>query len=87
MKAKPHTMKEIRARSEKGRRMARVRWQRDQERRRLLAAMDPLKAVAMGRKLIKRVIVITADQRAVEICRWADTSARQWAAMKRHAGV
>jgi hypothetical protein len=85
--AKPLTTKQLGARSAEARRRVNIRWQRDRERRLALAALDPLKSVSMGRKLLKRIIVIDADQRAVEICRWADTSSRQWAVLKRRAGV
>jgi hypothetical protein len=37
----------------------------------------------MGRVLVQRVIVIQQDQTAVELCRWSDTTAREWTRMKK----
>lgn len=67
--------------------MARARWDKDRAERRRLAAMEPIAQIARGRVLIQRVIVIQRDQSAVELCRWSDTSAREWARMKRSAGL
>lgn len=87
MHGETYSMRQIRLKRERGRRMAQARWKADRERRETLAAMEPLRACEMGRKLMQRVVVIGADQRAVEICRWSDTSAREWAALKRRAGL
>ena len=70
--------------SDRGRRMALARWAKDRERRRALAAMDALRQIAAGRVLIQRVIVIEGGD-VRELCRWSDTSAREWVAMKRAA--
>lgn len=87
MHGETYLMQQIRQMRERGRRMARARWKADRERRRALAALEPLRACQMGRRLIQRVVVITADQQAVEICRWSDTSCREWARLKREAGL
>ena len=73
----------VEAARERGRRMARVRWDREREQRARWAAAEPLAQVAMGRVLVQRVIVIQQDQTAVELCRWSDTTAREWTRMKK----
>ena len=76
-----------RAASERGRRMAAARWKRDRERRQHLAETEPLAQCMAGRVLLQRVIVIQRDQTAVELCRWSDTSQREWARLKRSADL
>ena len=80
-------MQQIRRKRERGRRMANARWKQERERQRALSEAEPLTQVQLGRVLIQRVIVIQRDQTAVELCRWSDTSQRQWAQMKRAANL
>jgi hypothetical protein len=82
-----YSNQQILRKRERGRRMANARWAADRRRRDELARTEPLVQVQSGRRLIMRIVVITADQRAVELCRWSDTSARAWASLKRSAGI
>jgi len=85
MHGEPYLMQQIRRKRERGQRMARARWEKEDRARAALAAADPLTLVRHGRVLIQRVVVIHRDQTVQELCRWSDTSAREWARMKREA--
>lgn len=67
--------------------MADARWKKDKEERKAKARMDPLIQCMAGRVLLKRVIVIDRGQEAKELCKWSDTSQREWARMKRSVGL
>lgn len=93
MHGESYSMQKIRQKRERGQRMARARWagvrarqQAEQE----AIERDPLRAaqaLAVVRTIRQRVIVIGADQMARELVRWSTTTARQWARMKRAAGL
>lgn len=87
MHADSWTNQQIARKRERGRRMAKARWAADRERRKALAeaeARDPLRVPG---RIIQRVIVISADQTAVEIIRREATSRREWNRMKQQAGL
>lgn len=93
MHGESYSMQQIRRKRERGQRMARARWKGVKARRDAVQAaiqQDPLRAALMMapvRKIRQRVIVIGSDQVARELVRWTDTTGRQWAAMKRAAGL
>lgn len=87
MRCKSYTLRKIREASERGRKMARIRWAADKKRRAAWAAdaaIDPLRVVG---RILERVVVIRNESEVVEIVRWDWTSAREWARKKRAAGL
>lgn len=87
MHGETYISQQITRKRERGRRMAAARWKRDRERHQHLAETEPLAQCMAGRVLLQRVIVIQRDQTAIELCRWSDTSQREWARLKRSAGL
>jgi len=61
-----YVTRKIRARSERGKRLANIRWQRDRERRMALAAIDPVRF-----NVVKRIVVIDRETTAREIVFYA----------------
>ena len=59
-----YVTREIKAASRRGRRMAKIRWDRDRERRAVIAAMEPMKFPG---RIIKRIVVIEREVAAREI--------------------
>jgi hypothetical protein len=93
MHGETYAMQQIQRKSARGKRMAKSRWAGVKKRQRAEEALimsDPLRAAmafATVRTIRQRVIVIGADQVARELVRWSTTTARQWARMKRAAGL
>lgn len=57
--------RKIRAKRERGRRLANIRWAKDRAMRKRLAELDPIKFTG---QLVKRIIVIDHECIAREIC-------------------
>ena len=77
----------IAAKRERGRRMAQARWKRDRERRARLVAQSELDPLSVPGRILQRVIVITDGVTATEIIRRTNTSAREWARLKRSVNL
>jgi hypothetical protein len=93
MHGETYAMQQIQRKRARGKRMADSRWAAVRRRQQAVEEMimrDPLRAaqaLAVVRTIRQRVIVIGADQVARELVRWSTTTARQWARMKRAAGL
>jgi len=77
----------IQAARAKGRRMAKARWKKDQALRAALTAeaeKDPLRATG---RIVRRVVIIDDESTVREIVRRDYHSARDWARMKKKAGL
>lgn len=61
------TRKAIQRASERGRRMAQQRWKLDRERRDALSAMDTTDPLRAPGQIVRRIIIIEADQIAHEL--------------------
>ena len=61
------TRKAIQRASERGRRMANQRWKLDRERRDALAALDTTDPLRAPGQIVRRLIIIDADQVAHEL--------------------
>jgi len=62
-----HTRKAIQRASERGRLMANQRWKLDRERRAALAALDTTDPLRAPGQIVRRIIIIEADQVAHEL--------------------
>jgi len=93
MHGESYSMQKIRQKRERGQRMARARWAGVRARQQVeeeTIQRDPLQAAQLfgpSRTIVQRVVVIGRDQEARELVRWSTTTARQWARMKRAAGL
>lgn len=77
----------IRAASERGKRMAKARWEQDRAFRSALAAealKDPTRSTG---KIIRRVVIIDNETTAREIVRRDYHTERDWRRIKRSAGI
>ena len=81
------TMQQIRRARERGRRMANARWQQDRDRRDKLADAAEIDPLRVPGRILQRVVVISGESAVVEIIRRDTTSQREWARMKRRAGL
>lgn len=82
-----NTSRFIQAARLRGQKMANARWARDRERRDALARVEAIDPLRVPGRIVQRVIVIRADQTAVEIIKRDTTTAREWKRMKREAGL
>ena len=71
--SKNHTLRLIRARSEKARRMAKARWAADRKRRDASADKDP---AFVGLRILRRIVVIDLEKTVREAVIYASDSAR-----------
>lgn len=67
--------------------MAEARWKRDRERREALAVAAEKDPLRVPGRILQRIVVITAESRVIEIIRRDTTSAREWARLKKKAGL
>jgi hypothetical protein len=70
----PFSRQKQRRASEHGRAMARVRWQRDRERREKVAQLT---AEKYPQRIVRRIVVIDRERTAREVVIWSWDSARE----------
>lgn len=87
MHSESYSSQQIRRKRERGQKMANARWQRVRQQQRELARAEQIDPLRVPGRIIQRIVVITGERDAVEIIRRNTTSAREWARMKRAAGV
>lgn len=74
--------RKIKAASERGKRMAKRRWQLDAERRERLVATDPIRFEG---RIVRRIVVIDQEQAVREVTIYDWDSARDWRRKERKA--
>ena len=87
MHGESYTMQQIRRKRERGQRMANARWKQDRERRDELVRLNEIDPLLAPGRIVQRVIVITGEREVMEIVRRNTTSAREWARLKKKAGL
>lgn len=65
----------IRRLSEQGRKAARVRWDKESQRRRKLDDIDPIR---VGGRIVRRIVVIDNERRVKERCFYEFDLERDW---------
>jgi len=87
MHSNSFSIKAFRAASARGKKMAEARWKKDREKRAAWAAAAEKDPLRVPGRILQRVVVIAAESRVVEIIRRDTTSAREWARLKKTAGL
>lgn len=70
-----YVTRKIKAASERGRRMAKRRWELDALRRERLAAIDPIQ---FSGRIVRRIVVIDNEKRVREVAIYDFDSEREW---------
>jgi hypothetical protein len=81
------SLRSIREASARGKKMAEARWKKDRARRAAWAAAAEKDPLRVPGRILQRVVVIAAESRVVEIIRRDNTSAREWARLKKKVGL